>query len=114
MNKVILTGRLGAGVELNGNGKKVAKFSLATSEKWAGKDGEKQEKTEWHRVVVFGKRGENCANYLDKGSLVSVEGKITYSQYEKDGQTLYSTDIIAQNVEFLDSKKEDNPKQNKE
>ncbi len=104
INKVILVGRLGTDPEvkeLTSNGK-VCKFSVATSESWT-KDGTKQEKTEWHRIVVWGKLAELCGLYLAKGKQVYVEGKLQTSSYEKDGVTKYSTDIIANNVQFLSS-----------
>lgn len=109
LNKAMIIGNLGQDPEVKelSNGNKMAKFSIATSEKWKDKAGEQQEKTEWHRVTVFGASAANCAHYLFKGSKVYVEGKIETSQYEKDGETRYSTGIIAQRVQFLDSKKVD-------
>jgi len=113
MNKVIIIGRLGKDPELRymPNGKAVAIFSIATSEKWTGKDGEKQERTEWHNIVAFEKTAELCAGYLNKGSQAAVEGKIQTRSWEKDGEKKYKTEIVVNRVEFLGSKvvKEDAP-----
>ena len=104
VNKVILVGNLGKDPEVTytSGGKAVCKFSLATSEKWTDANGEQKEKTDWHRVVVWGKLAEICGQYLAKGRKAYIEGKISYGQYEKDGVTHYTTDIVAQNVIFLD------------
>ena len=103
VNKVIIVGRLGRDPEIrySQQGVAVVKLAIATSEAWTDKQGQKQEKTEWHRVTVFGKQGENCEKYLSKGRQVYVEGKLQTSSYEKEGQTHYSTDIIANTVQFL-------------
>jgi single-strand DNA-binding protein len=104
VNKVIVVGRLGQAPEVKAVGTtSVAKFSVATSETWT-KDGQKQERTEWHRVVVWGKMAENCGKYLDKGRQVYVEGKLqTRSWEDKDGTKKYSTEIVASTVTFLGS-----------
>ncbi len=107
INKVILVGNLGRDPEIrySQQGTAVVKFSIATSESWVDKNsGQKQERTEWHRITVFGRQGENCEKYLSKGSQVYVEGKLQTSSYEKEGQTHYSTDIIANTVQFLGSR----------
>lgn len=103
LNKVMVIGNLGADPELkNINGNPVCNLSVATSEKWTDKQGQKQEKTEWHRVTVWGKTAENCAKYLMKGKKVYVEGKLqTRSWEDPQGQKRYSTDIVAQTVQFL-------------
>ncbi len=109
MNKAILIGRLGKDPEARQttSGKSVTSFPVATSERYTDRDGNKQEKTEWHNVVVWGKSAENCAKYLKKGSMCGVEGKITTSSWDdKDGNKKYKTEITAMNVEFLDSRKE--------
>lgn len=109
VNKVILIGRLGkdpSSKELPSG--MVCNFSVATSEKWTDKDGNKQEKTEWTNVSAFGKLAEICAKYLAKGSMAYVEGKLSTRSYEKDGTTKYVTEVIASTVQFLD-KKEDKP-----
>ncbi len=104
MNKVFLTGNLGADAELRtfDNGGSVLNFSLATTESWKNKEtGEKESRTEWHRCKLFGKRAESLAGHLLKGTKLAVEGSINYGSYEKDGVTKYTTDIKVNNVEFL-------------
>ncbi len=104
VNKVILVGRLGQNPEVRytPSGAAVANFSLATNENWIDKSGQKQEKTEWHRIVVWGKTAENCNQYLAKGRQVYVEGKLQTRQWQdKDGQTKYTTEVQAQTVQFL-------------
>lgn len=104
VNKVILVGRLGADPEMKsvGNGQNVARLSVATSEQWTGKDGQKQERTEWHRVVVWGRQAENCAKHLSKGRQVYVEGRLqTRSWEDAQGQKKYATEIVANTVQFL-------------
>jgi single-strand DNA-binding protein len=105
VNKVILVGNLGGdpGLRYTAGGTAVAKFSLATSRKFTGKDGQKQEKTEWHRVTVWGKLAEICGQYLSKGKQVYIEGRIEYGSYEKDGVKHYTTDIVAENMNMLGS-----------
>lgn len=102
LNKVMVIGNLGADPELkNHNGKPYCKLSVASSERWTDAQGQKQEKTEWHRVTIWGKSAENCAKYLAKGKKVYVEGKLQTSSYDKEGQKHYSTDIVAHTVQFL-------------
>ena len=104
VNKVIIIGRLGSDPELKnvGNNQSVARLSIATSENWTGKDGQKQERTEWHRVVVWGRQAENCAKHLSKGRQVYVEGRLQTRQWEDpQGQKKYSTEIVANTVQFL-------------
>lgn len=104
VNKVILVGRLGADPELKTipNGQSVAKLSLATSESWTGKDGQKQERTEWHRIVVWGRQAENCAKHLAKGRQVYIEGRLqTRSWEDQQGQKKYTTEVVASTVQFL-------------
>lgn len=104
VNKVILLGNLGADPELRhtSGGQSVCELSVATNEKWTDKSGQKQEKTEWHRVVVWGKVGENCAKYLKKGSQAYLEGKLqTRSWEDKDGNKRYTTEVNAFTVQFL-------------
>jgi single-strand DNA-binding protein len=104
VNKVILVGNLGKDPEVRftGSGKAVCKFPLATSEVWNDAEGRKQERTEWHNIVVWGKQGENCGQYLSKGRQVYVEGAIRSHSYDdKDGNKRYMTEIIAQQVRFL-------------
>jgi single-strand DNA-binding protein len=104
VNKVIIVGRLGADPELKtvGNAQSVARLSIATSENWMGKDGQKQERTEWHRVVVWGRQAENCAKHLAKGRQVYVEGRLQTRSWEnQQGQKQYSTEVVASTVQFL-------------
>lgn len=105
VNKAILIGNLGRDPELRytQNGQAVANFTLATSESWTDKaSGEKVERTEWHRIVVWGKMGEHCAQYLTKGRSVYVEGRIQTREWEdKEGQKRRTTEINAQSVKFL-------------
>jgi single-strand DNA-binding protein len=103
VNKVILVGNLGADPELRytAGGTAVCKFSLATSRRFTGKDGQKQEKTEWHRIVVWAKLAEICGQYLSKGKQIMIEGRIEYGSYEKDGVKHYTTDIVAENMVML-------------
>ena len=106
INKVIVVGNLGKDPELRHTpqGQAVANFSVATSETWNDKSGSKQERTEWHRIVVWGKLGELCSKYLTKGRQVYVEGRLqTRSWDDKDGQKRYTTEIVANTVQFLGS-----------
>ena len=106
LNKVILIGNLGRDPETRylPNGDAVTSISVATTETWKDKSGEKQEKTEWHRVSLFRRLGEIAGEYLKKGSQVYIEGRIEYREYEKDGQKRYSTDIIASEMKMLGSR----------
>lgn len=109
VNKAILIGRLGKDpdVHYTADGTMVTNFNLATDESWKDKSGEKVQKTEWHRIVTFGKLAEICGNYLTKGKLVYIEGKIQTRQWEnKDGVKQYTTEIIASDMKMLDGKKE--------
>jgi single-strand DNA-binding protein len=103
VNKVIIVGRLGADPEVKaiGSGSTVARLNIATSESWV-KDGQRQEKTEWHRVTVWGKLAEICGKHLAKGRQVYVEGKLqTRSWEDQQGQKRYATEIVANTVQFL-------------
>jgi single-strand DNA-binding protein len=106
MNRVTLIGNLGKDPELRytPSGTALAKFTLATNRKFTDRDGQRQEKTEWHRIVAWAKLAEICAQYLTKGKQVMIEGRIEYGSYEKDGVKHYSTDIIAENMEMLGSR----------
>jgi single-strand DNA-binding protein len=110
LNKVMIIGRLGQDPELKytPNGSAVCNFSLATSESWTDKNnGQKQEKTEWHRVTTWGKTAEICGKYLAKGKQCYVEGKLqTRSWDAQDGSKRYTTEIIATAVQFLGSSQE--------
>ncbi len=105
VNKVILVGHLGADPEMKygSSGNPFTTFNLATTESWT-KDGQKTEKTEWHRIIAFGKLAEICAQYLTKGKQVYVEGKIqTRSWEDKDGVKRWTTEILCQNMQMLGS-----------
>lgn len=102
INKCILIGRLGQDPDTKHvQSTSLTTFTLATSETWKDKEGVKKEDTQWHRIVVWGKQGENVAKYCKKGDLVYVEGKIQTDSYEKDGQKLYATKIVAKEVKFM-------------
>jgi single-strand DNA-binding protein len=106
VNKVIVVGRLGADPEVRtvGQGGTVTRLSVATSENWVDKEGQKQERTEWHRIVVWGRLAEICGKHLSKGRQVYVEGRLqTRSWEDQQGQKRYSTEIVANTVQFLDS-----------
>lgn len=106
VNKVILVGRLGVDPELKytQSGQAIARFSVATSEQWKDKNsGQPQERTEWHRIVVWGKMAEICGQHLAKGRQVYIEGKLQTRSWEDQasGQKKYSTEITANTVQFL-------------
>lgn len=100
LNKVMLLGNLGSDPELRTtpNGQQLLKLSLATSSSWIDKNNQKQERTEWHSVKVWGKRAEALSRLLSKGARILVEGRIESYSYEKDGSKRYGTDIIAEDV----------------
>ena len=107
INKAILIGRLGKDPEVRytPDGTMVTNFNLATDEQWKDKSGERMQKTEWHRVVTFGKLAEICGNYLVKGKLIFIEGRIqTRSWEDKEGVKRYTTEIVANDMKMLDSK----------
>jgi single-strand DNA-binding protein len=104
VNKVILVGNLGKDPEVRytQTGSAVANFSIATSEQWNDRDGKKQERTEWHNIVVWGKQAEHCGQYLSKGRQVFIEGSIRTRSYDdKSGNKRYITEIVAQRIQFL-------------
>jgi single-strand DNA-binding protein len=104
VNKVILVGYLGADPDMRytPSGQGVCEMRVATSESWNDKNGQRQERTEWHRIVVWGKRAEVCSKYLSKGRQVYIEGRIQTRTYDdKDGNKRYITEIIAADVQFL-------------
>jgi single-strand DNA-binding protein len=106
VNKVILIGRLGREPEVRytPSGTAVANFSLATSEEWKDKNtGEKQERTEWHKIVAWRRLGEICGEYLHKGSQIYIEGRLQTREWEdRDGNRRFTTEVIAQNMQMLD------------
>ena len=105
VNKVILIGNLGADPELKytPSQRPLCNLRIATTEVYKDKSGQRQEKTEWHRVTVWGEQAENCNKYLAKGRSVYVEGRLQTRSYDKDGQKHYATDIVADRVVFLGS-----------
>ena len=107
VNKVILIGNLGSDPELRytPSGVPVANFRIATNEVWVNQDGERGERTEWHRIVAWRKLAETCGEYLSKGKQVYIEGKIrTRSWEDRDGNKRYTTEIVADNIQMLGSK----------
>jgi len=108
VNKVILIGNLGRDPEtrFTNSGTSVTNFSIATKESFADKSGTRQDRTDWHNIIVWGKQGEACAQYLKKGSPVYIEGRISYREYEaKDGSCKRKvTEIVATRVQFLSSR----------
>ena len=104
VNKVFLIGNLGADPEVRytSSGSAVANFRIATSEVWNDRNGERQERTEWHRIVVWGKQAEHCGEYLRKGRSVHVEGRIQTREWDdRDGNKRYTTEVVANSVTFL-------------
>ncbi len=104
VNKAIIIGNLGSDPELRytAGGQAVANFSVATTEKWRDKEGQNQENTEWHRVVLWARQAEVAKEYLKKGSSVYIEGRIQTRSYEdKDGNKRYTTEIVGQRMQFL-------------
>jgi single-strand DNA-binding protein len=107
LNKVMLIGHLGRDPELKyaASGTPIANLNIATDESYVDRDGQKVERTEWHRVVVFQRQAENCSTYLSKGSLVYVEGNLqTRKWQDQQGVERYTTEIRAARVQFLDRK----------
>ena len=112
INKVILVGRLGKDpeVRVTPDGTMVTNFNLATDEQWKDKNGEKVQKTEWHKIVTFGKLADICGQYLVKGKLVYIEGRIqTRSWEDKEGAKRQTTEIVANDMKMLDSKGQGRP-----
>ena len=103
VNKVILVGNLGADPELKytPSNRALCNLRIATTEVYKDKGGQRQEKTEWHRVTVWGDSAQNCSKYLAKGRSVYVEGRLQTRSYDKDGQKHYATDVVADRVVFL-------------
>jgi single-strand DNA-binding protein len=113
VNKVILVGNLGRDPEIRytPSGTAVANFSIATSERWKDKNsGEMQERTEWHRIVAWGRLGEICGEYLNKGKQVYIEGRLQTRSWEKDGVTRYTTEVVAAEMKMLGGRGGDGPR----
>jgi single-strand DNA-binding protein len=112
VNKVILVGNLGADpdVRYSSTGAAVVNFRIATSENWTNKEGGKETRTEWHRIVAFGKLAEICAEYLNKGKQVYVEGRLRSRSWEdKEGNKKWTTEVVASNVVMLGGAAEGGP-----
>ena len=111
LNKVQLIGYLGKDPEsrFTPTGKKVCHFSVAVSRRWKGSDGEQKEATDWFNVEAWGGLGEICQQYLGKGRLVFVEGRLQTDRYEHEGETRYFTKVIASQMQMLDRKAEEVP-----
>lgn len=109
INKVILVGRLGKNPEIRSidGGRKVANFTLATTEKYTDKNGTRQEITEWHNIAVWGSQADIAEKYLQKGSLIYAEGKLKSRSWEdKDGNKKYATDVVLDSFKMLESKRD--------
>lgn len=107
VNKVILIGNLGADPEVrySQSGTAIASFRMATTEIWKKQDGSKEDQTEWHRIVAFGRLGEICGEYLSKGSKVYIEGRLQTRKWDdRDGNTRYTTEIVAREMKMLSPK----------
>ena len=112
MNKAMIIGNLGNDPEVRytQNQTPVATFSVATSERWKDSDGNKQEHTEWHRVVAWGKLAEICGEHLNKGDKVFIEGKLRTRKWEdKEGNSRYTTEIVTRELEMLGGKESADP-----
>jgi len=104
VNKVILVGRLGKDPEMRftQNGRAVTNFTIATNENWTDQSGERQERTEWHRIVTWSKLAENCAKLLSKGKLVYIEGRLQTRLWDdRDGNKRYTTEVVANQMQIL-------------
>ena len=110
INKALIIGYLGANPETKyaASGQQLCRFTVATSDKYTDKNGQQQEQTEWHRIVVWGKLAEICDKYLVKGSQVYVEGSIRNRKWDDNGITKYSTEINAREIKFLSRGQGDN------
>lgn len=110
VNKVILLGNVGAEPEVKvfENGVKVARLRVATSERWTDKDGNKHEETEWHNVTLWRGLADIVERYVHRGSQLYIEGKITYREYEVNGEKRYATDIVANDMKLCGRAKDAN------
>ncbi len=109
INKIVVYGRLGSDPELKAlpNGTSVVNFSMATTRTWKDKNGQKQEETEWHRCVIFGKRADVIKQYVHKGDKFYIEGRLKTRSWETDGVKKYSTEIMIEDFSFGDNPKKD-------
>lgn len=111
LNRVQLIGRLGKNPEgrFTPTGKQVTHFSLAVSNRWKSKEGETKEYTEWINIEAWGRLGEVCQEYLKKGSLIYLEGRLKTDKYEEGGESRFYTKVVALAVQFLDKKPAEEP-----
>lgn len=111
LNRVQLIGNLGRDPEtkFTPTGKKVCHFSIAVSNRWKDKSGEMKENTEWVNIEAWGRLGEVCQEYLKKGSLIFLEGRLKTDKYDSNGETKYFTKVVAQTLQFLDRKEKEEP-----
>ncbi|MDD2921545.1 MAG: single-stranded DNA-binding protein [Anaerolineales bacterium] len=111
LNRVQLIGHLGRDPEtkFTPTGKKVTHFSLAVTSRWKDKSGESKEATEWVNIEAWGRLGEVCQEYLKKGSLVFLEGRLKTDKFEDKGETRYFTKVVAQTLQFLDKRPAEEP-----
>ena len=111
LNRVQLIGRLGKDPEsrYTPTGKQVTTFSLAVSNRWKSKEGETKEYTEWVKIEAWGRLGEVCQEYLKKGSLIYLEGRLKTDKYEEGGESEFYTKVVALAIQFLDKKPADEP-----
>ena len=111
LNRVQLIGRLGKDPEgrFTPTGKQVTHFSLAVSNRWKNKEGETKEYTEWVNIEAWGRLGEVCQEYLKKGGLIYLEGRLKTDKYEEDGESRFYTKVVAHAIQFLDKKPADEP-----
>ena len=109
LNKVLLIGNVGKDPEIKtfASGNKVASITLATTERYKDRNGNQKEDTEWHSVQVFGKLADIVERFVHKGSLLYVEGKIRTRSYESDGRTIYKTEIVANAIQMLDRRQQE-------
>ena len=109
LNRVQLIGRLGKDPEtrFTPNGRSVTSFRVAVDRHWRSSEGEPKEATDWFNIDAWGRLGEICQEYLSKGSLVFLEGRLQTDQYEKDGETRYFTRVIARSIQFLDRREKE-------
>ena len=117
LNKVMLIGNLGRDPEIRytNSGSSVANYSIATTDRWTDRQGQKQERTEWHDIVAFDRLADLSQNYLRKGSNVFIEGRLqTRSWEDNDGQKKYRTEVVANVIQFLDKGWSDNGNENQE
>jgi single-strand DNA-binding protein len=111
LNRVQLIGNLGKDPEVRytPTGTKVCTFSMAVNRRWKGRDGTAKEATDWFNIEVWGKLGEVCQQYLHKGSLAFIEGRLQTDRYEHEGETRYFTKVIARTMQMLDRKPDEEP-----